>query len=144
MHVSEILKNKGSDVVSMGPGESVLEIARLLSAKHIGAIVIRDGGGAIIGIISERDIIHAIAAKGERALEMPACDVMTREVISCTADDIITGVMNTMTTRRIRHVPVIEDGDLKGMVSIGDIVKYRLEETALEARVMRDYARTRR
>ncbi len=144
MHVSEILKNKGSDVVTKGPGDTVLVIAQLLSTKHIGAILIRDDRGAVVGIISERDIIHAIAVKGARALEMPARDVMTREVISCVTDDIITGVMKTMTTRRVRHVPVIEDGDLKGMVSIGDIVKHRLEETELEARVMRDYARTRR
>ena len=144
MHVSEILKHKGSDVITTGPGDTVLEIARLLSAKHIGAIVIRNDRGAVVGIISERDIIHAIAVNGERALEMPVRDVMTREVISCTTDDIITGVMKTMTIRRVRHVPVIEDGNLKGMVSIGDIVKNRLDETELEARVLRDYARTRR
>ena len=144
MHVSEILKHKGSDVITKGPGDTVLEIARLLSAKHIGAIVIRNDRGAVVGIISERDIIHAIAVNGERALEMPVRDVMTREVISCTSDDIITGVMKTMTIRRVRHVPVIEDGNLKGMVSIGDIVKNRLDETELEARVLRDYARTRR
>ena len=144
MHVSEILKHKGSDVITKGPGDTVLEIARLLSAKHIGAIVIRNNRGAVVGIISERDIIHAIAVNGERALEMPVRDVMTREVISCTTDDIITGVMKTMTIRRVRHVPVIEDGNLKGMVSIGDIVKNRLDETELEARVLRDYARTRR
>ena len=143
MHVSEILRKKGSDVITTAPGDTVLEIAQLLSAKHIGAVLIRDGGGAIIGIISERDIIHAIAVKGEQALAMPVRDVMTKEVISCTTDDIITGVMQTMTTRRLRHVPVIEDGNLKGMVSIGDIVKHRLEESDLEARVMRDYARTR-
>ncbi len=144
MHVSEILKHKGSDVVTKGPGDTVLDIAKLLSAKHIGAVLIRDDGGSVVGIISERDIIHAIAVNGERALKMPVRDVMTREVISCTTDDIITGVMKTMTTRRVRHVPVIEDGDLRGMVSIGDIVKNRLDETELEARVLRDYARTRR
>ncbi len=139
MHVSDILKNKGSDVVTKGPGDTVLAIARLLSANRIGAVVIRDGRGAVVGIISERDIIHAVAVNGARALEMPVRDVMTRDVISCTTDDIITGVMKTMTTRRVRHVPVIEDGDLKGMVSIGDIVKNRLDETELEARVLRDY-----
>ena len=144
MHVSEILKNKGSDVVTKGPNDTVLEIARLLSTKHIGAIVIRDVRSAVIGIISERGIIHAIAVHGEQALAMTARDVMTHEVISCTTDDIITGVMKTMTIRRVRHVPVIEDGALKGMVSIGDIVKNRLDETALEARVMRDYVRASR
>ena len=144
MHVSEILKNKGSEVVTQGPGETVLAIAQLLSAKHIGAIVIRNDRGAVVGIISERDIIHAIAVDGARALEMPVRDVMTREVISCATDDINTGVMKTMTTRRLHHVPVIEDGNLRGMVSIGDVVKNRLDETELEARVLRDFARTRR
>ena len=144
MHVSEILKNKGSDVVTMGPNDTVLEIARLLSTKHIGAIVIRDVRSAVIGIISERDIIHAIAVHGEQALAMTARDVMTHEVISCTADDIITGVMKTMTERRVRHLPVIEGGDLKGMVSIGDVVKNRLDETELETRVLRDYVHTSR
>ncbi len=144
MHVSEILKNKGTDVVTKRPGDSLLSIARLLSAKGIGAIVIRDERGAVVGIISERDIINAVAINGERALEMPVSDVMTRDVISCTTDDTITGVMKTMTTRRVRHVPVIEDGDLKGMVSIGDVVKHRLDESELEARVLRDYVRASR
>ena len=144
MHVSDILKSKGSDVVTKGPDDTLLAIARLLSAKSIGAILICDGRGLVVGIISERDIINAVAVNGERALDMLARDVMTREVISCTTDDIITGVMKTMTTRRVRHVPVIEDGVLKGMVSIGDIVKNRLDETELEARVLRDYVRASR
>ena len=139
MNVSDILKNKGADVVTKGPDDTVLSIARLLSSKGIGAIVIVNDRGAVVGIISERDIIRAVAVNGERALEIPARDVMTREVISCTNDDIITGVMKTMTARRVRHVPVIEDGVLRGMVSIGDIVKNRLDETELEARVLRDY-----
>ncbi len=144
MHVSEILKNKGTDVVTKRPGDSLLSIARLLSAKGIGAIVIRDERGAVVGIISERDIINAVAINGERALEMLASDVMTHGVISCTTDDTITGVMKTMTTRRVRHVPVIEDGNLRGMVSIGDVVKHRLDESELEARVLRDYVRASR
>ncbi len=144
MHVSEILKNKGTDVVTKRPGDTLLSIARLLSAKGIGAIIIRDERGAVVGIISERDIINAVAINGERALEMPVSDVMTRDVISCTTDDTITGVMKTMTTRRVRHVPVIEDGDLRGMVSIGDVVKHRLDESELEARVLRDYVRASR
>ncbi len=144
MHVSDILKHKGADVVTRRPEDSVLSIARLLSAKRIGAIVIVDGRGAVAGIISERDIVHAIAVKGDRALEIPARDVMTRDVISCTANDIITAVMKTMTNRRVRHVPVIEDGKLKGMVSIGDIVKNRLDESELETRVLRDYVHATR
>ena len=139
MHVSEILKSKGADVVTTGPDETVAATARQLNVKRIGAVVVCDGAGAVTGIISERDIIHAVAVNGERALEMPVREVMTREVTSCTADDTIAAVMKTMTDRRIRHLPVIEDGALRGMVSIGDVVKHRLEETEMEARVLRDY-----
>ena len=139
MHVSEILKSKGADVITCGPDDTVAATARLLNAKRIGAVLECDASGAVAGIISERDIIHAVAVNGERALEIPVHEVMTREVTSCTADDTIASVMKTMTERRIRHLPVIEDGTLKGMVSIGDVVKHRLEETEMEARVLRDY-----
>ncbi len=139
MHVSDILKSKGSSVVTTEPDETVAATARLLNVKRIGAVLVCDCAGAVAGIISERDIIHAVAVNGERALEMPVREVMTREVTSCTTDDTIAAVMKTMTDRRVRHVPVIEDGDLRGMVSIGDVVKHRLEETEMEARVLRDY-----
>ena len=139
MHVSDILKSKGSDVVTTGPDKTVAATARLLNVKRIGAVVVCDAAGAVVGIISERDIIHAVAVNGERALEMPVREVMTREVTSCTADDTIATIMKTMTERRFRHMPVIEDGALKGMVSIGDVVKHRLDETEMEARVLRDY-----
>ncbi len=139
MHVSDILKSKGSSVITTGPDETVAATARLLNVKRIGAIVVCDTAGAVAGIISERDIIHAIAVNGERALDMPVREVMTREVMSCGADDTISAIMKTMTKRRVRHLPVIEDGALKGMVSIGDVVKHRLEETEMEARVLRDY-----
>lgn len=139
MHVSDILKNKGSDVVTTGPDETVAATALLLNAKRIGAVVVCDVTGAVAGIISERDIIHAIAVNGERALAMAVREVMTREVTSCTTDDTIAAIMKTMTERRFRHLPVIEDGALRGMVSIGDVVKHRLEETEMEARVLRDY-----
>ena len=139
MHVADILKTKGGEVFSIGPGESVAATTRLLNAKNIGAAVVRDPHGAVIGIISERDIIRNIAANGERALEMLVRDVMTSDVISCKATDTISEVMKVMTVNRFRHLPVIEDGELKGIVSIGDVVKYRLDETEMEARVMRDY-----
>lgn len=139
MHVSDILKGKGSDVVTTAPDKTVAATARLLNVKRIGAVVVCDAQGAVVGIISERDIIRAVAVNGERALEMPVREVMTREVTSCTADDTIATIMKTMTERRFRHLPVIEDGALKGMVSIGDVVKHRLEETEMEARVLRDY-----
>ncbi len=139
MHVAAILKAKGAEVVTIGPGESVAATARLLNVKNIGAALIRDAAGAVIGIISERDIIRSIAANGERALEMQVRDVMTSDVISCKTTDTISEVMKTMTVCRFRHLPVIEEGELKGIVSIGDVVKYRLDETEMEARVLRDY-----
>ena len=144
MHVSEILKSKGANVITCGPDDTVAATARLLNSKRIGAVLVCDTSGAVAGIISERDIIHAVAVNGERALEMPVREVMTREVTSCTTDDTIAAVMKTMTDRRVRHVPVIEDGDLRGMVSIGDVVKHRLDESELEARVLRDYVRASR
>ncbi len=139
MHVADILKTKGGEVVSTGPGESVAATVRLLNVKNIGAAVVRDAHGAVIGIISERDIIRIIAANGERGLEMQVRDVMTSDVKSCTTTDTVSEVMKLMTVYRFRHMPVIEDGELKGIVSIGDIVKNRLDETEMEARVLRDY-----
>ncbi len=139
MHVADILKTKGGEVVSTGPGKSVAETVRLLNLKNIGAAVVRDAHGAVIGIISERDVIRSIAANGERALEMQVRDVMTSDVISCKTTDTISEVMKVMTVNRFRHLPVIEGGELKGLVSIGDVVKHRLDETEMEARVLRDY-----
>ncbi|MCH7929965.1 MAG: CBS domain-containing protein [Proteobacteria bacterium] len=139
MHVSDILKAKGGEVVSIGPGESVAATVRLLNLKNIGAAVVRDDRGAVIGIISERDVIRIIAANGERALEMQVRDVMTSDVKSCKATDTISEVMKVMTVNRFRHLPVIEEGELKGIVSIGDVVKHRLDDTEMEARVLRNY-----
>ncbi len=139
MHVADILKTKGGEVVTTGPGESLAATVRLLNAKNIGATVVRAAHGAVIGLISERDIIRIIAANGERALEMQVRDVMTSDVKSCKTTDTISEVMKLMTVYRFRHMPVIEDGELKGIVSIGDIVKNRLDETEMEARVLRDY-----
>ncbi len=139
MHVADILKTKSGEVVGTGPGESIAATVRLLNAKNIGATIVLDAHGTVIGIISERDIIRSIAANGERALEMQVRDVMTSDVKSCKTTDTISEVMKLMTVYRFRHMPVIEDGELKGIVSIGDIVKNRLDETEMEARVLRDY-----
>ena len=139
MHVANILKVKGTDVVTIGPDETVAATARLLNAKRIGAILVCDANGKVVGVISERDIIRGIAVNGERALEMQVRDLMTSEVIACKPTDTIAEVMKMMTVRRFRHMPVIEDGELKGMISIGDVVKNRIEETEMEARALRDY-----
>ncbi len=139
MHISDILNAKGTEVIATGPAETVAATARLLNYHRIGAVLVRDAKDNVIGVISERDIIHGIAVNGARALDMEVRELMTREVVSCKPTDTISEVMRVMTTHRFRHLPVMEDGELKGMVSIGDVVKYRLEETEMEARVLRDY-----
>ncbi len=139
MHVADILKTKGSNVVTSGADETVAATARLLNVKRIGAVVVCDAPGKVIGVISERDIIRGIALNGQRALDMRVGDLMTSDVVVCKPTDTIAGVMQVMTLGRFRHLPVIEDGKLQGIISIGDVVKNRLEETDLEARSLRDY-----
>ena len=139
MYVADILNAKGSEVISTGPTETVAVTACLLNDRRIGAVLVRDGEDSVIGVISERDIIRGIAVSGAGALDMEVRELMTSEVVSCKPTDTISEVMRVMTTRRFRHLPVMEDGTLKGMISIGDVVKYRLEETETEARALRDY-----
>ncbi|MEE8202431.1 MAG: CBS domain-containing protein [Alphaproteobacteria bacterium] len=139
MYVEDILKVKGADVITTAPGETVGATVRLLNVRRIGAVLVRDGAGNLAGLVSERDIIRAIAVNGERALEMLVRDVMTSEVVTCRPTDTISEVMKVMTVRRFRHLPVVEGGELKGIISIGDVVKHRLEESEMETRVLRDY-----
>ncbi len=139
MYVSDILKGKGSDVVTTSPGETVGATARMLNVKRIGAVVVRDAVGALVGMMSERDIIRGVALHGERALNLQVQELMTSEVVTCKPTDTIAEVMKLMTHGRFRHLPVVDDGELTGMVSIGDVVKHRLEEAELEAKVLRDY-----
>ena len=142
MHVADILKTKGSNVVTSGADETVAATARLLNLKRIGAVVVCDAPGAVIGVISERDIVRGIAVNGQRALDMRVRDLMTSDVIACKPTDTIAEVMQVMTLGRFRHLPVIEDGKLQGIISIGDVVKNRLEESDLEARRLREYVLT--
>ena len=139
MHISDILNAKGTEVIATGPAETVAATARLMNYQRIGAVLVRDAKDNVVGVISERDIIRGIAVNGARALDMEVRELMTREVVSCKPTDTISEVMRVMTTRRFRHLPVMEDGALKGMISIGDVVKHRLDESELETRVLRDY-----
>ncbi len=139
MYVADILNAKGTEVIATGPTETVAATAGLLNNRRIGAVLVRDGEDNVIGVVSERDIIRGIALNGASALDMEVRDLMTSEVVTCKPTDTISEVMRVMTTHRFRHLPVMEDGALKGMISIGDVVKYRLEETEMEARVLRDY-----
>lgn len=138
MKVEAILGAKGNRVVSVRPDMSVVAVAQRLKAEHIGAVVVSDDDRRVLGMLSERDIVHALATQGERALGMVAADLMTRTVITCAPGDSVAHLMQVMTQRRIRHLPVLRDGALAGMVSIGDVVKNRIEESELETRVLRD------
>jgi CBS domain-containing protein len=128
MFVSDVLKKKGTDVITTDPEISVADTARTLKGKGIGAIVVMGETGIVAGIISERDIVHGIAMHGNRALEMPVWELMTEEVVTCRRDDTINQAMQRMADHSCRHLPVVEDGELKGLVSMSDVVKLRMEE----------------
>lgn len=141
MTVARIIDEKGRDVVTAAPDASLTEVVAVLSENRIGAVVVTEGD-AIRGILSERDVVRTIAHHGSAALRMRAGDCMTREVVTCAPEDTINSVMRTMTTGRFRHVPVVAGGRLAGIVSIGDIVKRRLEDVQREADQIREYIAT--
>ncbi len=138
--VSDLLKHKGHTIVSIAPSESLESAARLLTEKRIGAVVVLDRRGKLSGILSERDIVRAIADRGlAAALAMRVEDMMTKEVRTCQPSEPVKDLMKMMTLRRHRHVPVVDaSGELVGVVSIGDAVKARLDEQASEVAVLRD------
>jgi CBS domain-containing protein len=142
MHVAAILKEKGRAVETAPADMQLADVVRKLAAKRIGAIVITDDAGNVAGIVSERDVIRALAADGPSSLACPVADVMTRNVSICEEADTIDHVMSIMTARRFRHLPVVHDGELAGIVSIGDVVKHHIAEVEMEATAMRDYIAT--
>lgn len=142
MIISNILKVKGRGVSTARPDDTIQEVANRLAQRKIGAIVIVGDAGVVAGIISERDLIRVIAQHGAKALQLPVSEVMTRNVVSCTEATTVDETMELMTQRRFRHVPVIEDGALVGIVSIGDVVKHHVAEVELEASAMRGYFAT--
>jgi len=140
MQVRHILRGKGRDIVTIASDASLADAARLLAEKKIGALLVRGAGGVLAGIISERDLVKAIAARGAGALGDTVAKHMTRELQTCVEADTVETVMEVMTRGRFRHVPVLDEGDqLCGMVSIGDVVKTRIDETVREAAALRDY-----
>ena len=128
MFVSDALEKKGTDVITTDPDISIADTARTLKGKGIGAIVVMGETGVVAGIISERDIIHGIAMHGNRALDMPVWELMTDEVVTCRRNDTINQALQQMVDHSCRHLPVVEDGELKGLVSMSDVVKLRMEE----------------
>jgi CBS domain-containing protein len=142
MQVASILASKGRNVVTAKPEASIPEIAQLLKTKKIGAAVVVDAGEHVIGIISERDLVHGLARHGARMLDMHVAELMTRDVVTCTSDLDVDEVMKEMTVSRIRHLPVVDAGRLTGIVSIGDVVKSRLDELEDEANQLKRYIAT--
>jgi CBS domain-containing protein len=141
MTVGHILSQKGSAVVTAKPDDTVHAVGKLLTSRKVGAVVVLDGE-TIAGIVSERDIVRMIAERGEQALKLPVSEIMTRKLEVCTPSDTVLALMNKMTDRRIRHLPVVVDGKLAGIVSIGDVVKQRIAEAEYEAAEMKRYIAT--
>ncbi|WP_114377089.1 CBS domain-containing protein [Elioraea thermophila] len=139
MLVETILKEKGREVVSVAPTTPVAEAAKILSARRIGSVLVRDDGGGIAGILSERDIVRGIADHGAASIAMPVSALMTRDVVFASPADTLDAVLAVMTERRFRHLPVLENGRLVGLVSIGDVVKRKIEEVTEEAEGLRAF-----
>jgi CBS domain-containing protein len=139
MTIAAILKHKGYDVASVRPEMTVAEVTRLLAGRRIGAVVVQDASEALLGILSERDIVGALAANGARALEMTAGQLMTRAIKSASPHTTVDQAMSMMTAGRFRHLPVIEHDSLLGIVSIGDVVKARIMQQEQEVDSLKAY-----
>ena len=142
MTVKAILAAKGGDVVTIEPNASLEQAAKILAERRIGALVVTGPEQRVVGIVSERDIVSTLAAHGSQALGVPLTTIMTRKVTTCSPSDTISTIMERMTAGKFRHVPVVEQGRLTGIVSIGDVVKHRLQEMESEQNALRDYIQT--
>jgi CBS domain-containing protein len=144
MNVKAILaaKKLGGDTITIEPTANLAAAAKLLAAHRIGAVLICGAGGRLSGILSERDIVRALSDLGAEALALPVGQVMTRDIETCVEDDAVASIMERMTAGRFRHMPVLRNGKLVGLISIGDVVKQRVNEIEGESEAMRDYIRT--
>ena len=143
MKISDILSHKGSEIVAILPSETLAAAAKKLAQHRIGGLVVRDRLGRLVGMLSERDIVGAMAQHGEAALAMTVDDAMTPDVVTCRPSDTVREIMALITVRRIRHIPVCEGDKLLGIVSIGDVLKSRLDEKELELNMLRDLSLAR-
>ncbi|SHM10704.1 CBS domain-containing protein [Roseibium suaedae] len=139
MTVAAILNEKGREVITERGGALLLQVCQTLGTNKIGAMVIVDAKGHIEGIISERDIVKAIGREGPDALNQPVSQIMTKSVVTCTEEETVNQVMQKMSSGRFRHVPVVKDKKLNGLISIGDVVKHRIAQVEMEAEHMRTY-----
>ena len=142
MIVKSIVETKGGDVVTLEPSVSLDAAAKLLAERRIGAVVVLGADDRLVGILSERDIVRAISQRGGAALQEPVSQVMTRKVVTCTLDETLHSIMERMTAGKFRHVPVIEQGRLVGIISIGDVVKHRIVEMEQESDALKSYIQT--
>lgn len=142
MSIAAILAVKGGEVVMVSDTMVIKDVIALLHTHGIGAVLVTDEEAEVIGVLSERDIIHGLAKTGPAMLEQTARTIMTSPVVTCRPTDSVPEVMTLITHRRIRHVPVVEDGNLLGIVSIGDLVKRRIEEVEHEAEALKSYIAT--
>jgi CBS domain-containing protein len=142
MTVKAILSRKGSNVVTIEPTATLAQAAELLAERRIGAVLVLGVEGRLAGILSERDIVRTLAERGAPVLDERVDQVMTRKVFTCSETDTVAQVMEQMTAGKFRHVPVIEQGRLVGMISIGDVVNHRLHEIESESKALREYILT--
>ncbi len=139
MTVARILAQKGRSVTSVQPHQTLLDVVDVLAAKHIGAVVVADIEGKMHGIVSERDVVRALAKHGCDALDDAVSNFMTRDVVTTTESEGVISAVQTMSKGRFRHMPVVADGRLVGMISTGDAIKYRLEQMEQEQSALREY-----
>jgi CBS domain-containing protein len=142
MTVKTILSTKGSEVITIAPHATLEEAIAVLAKHRIGALVVLGADQRVIGILSERDIVRAVARGGAAALEHPVAQHMTGKVVTCTRQTTINELMDEMTRRKFRHMPVVENGRLCGIISIGDVVKHRVAEIEAEHQALREYIAT--
>ncbi|HTZ03876.1 MAG TPA: CBS domain-containing protein [Xanthobacteraceae bacterium] len=142
MTVSIILAAKGREVVTVEPHATLSSAVALLAEKRIGALIVLGVDNRIVGIVSERDIVRALAEHGTATLDAPVSQIMTRKVSTCTESETIPSIMERMTAGKFRHVPVVDQGRLAGIISIGDVVKHRLQQMERDSAAMRDYILT--
>ena len=141
MIVKGILESKGRETISVKPDVALRDAVKMLAVQRIGAVLVMNGP-TIDGILSERDIVRVLGERGAGVLDEPVRSVMTRNVVTCRPDDSVGAIMEKMTLGKFRHLPVIDDGRLVGVISIGDVVKWRLREIETEQEAMRDYIKT--
>lgn len=141
MMVKEVLKRKGTTVVTVGPEEGIWAVLRRFRMHGIGALVVVDDQDRLLGLLTERDLVNGLVARGKHLLDLRVRDAMSTAVPTCRSSDSVGKVMVMMTDQRTRHLPVIDDGELCGIISIGDVVKARLDDVELENKVLRDMAR---